>query len=54
MTNNSDTQKLVRTERQLRILCNASRELNHELSLPIIQRALVEFGMQLVDATSGA
>ena len=54
MTNHSDTQKLVRSERQLRILCNASRELNHELSLPAIQRALVEFGMQLVDATSGA
>jgi len=54
MKNHTDTQKLVRIEQQLRILGNANRELNHELSLPVIQRTLVEFGMQLVSATAGA
>ena len=54
MGNSGKQQELARLEQKLRILGNANRELNHELSLSVICRTLVECGIQLVDASSGA
>jgi len=43
-----------RLEEQLRILSNANRDLNTELSFNAIRHTLVQYGLKLVNASAGA
>lgn len=47
------SRQFARLEQQLTILGNANRELNNDLSVSVICRTLVEYGMELVDAGAG-
>ncbi|MCW8982520.1 MAG: PAS domain S-box protein, partial [Gammaproteobacteria bacterium] len=53
MDNANTDNRVAQLEQQLHLLVEATHRLNQELSVPVICKTLVEYGLKLVDATAG-